>query len=125
MANPPYLTAVVLFSAGAVACIHSARATPPATAAASDAPASTAPTTDRHPGDIHVAGTFAPEDVTAIAALINRQDTLPLLSIEKQGDEVRAMTGSASREFGGGGNMWILRKVNGRWTVVDRGVWAS
>jgi len=75
--------------------------------------------------EVHVAGDFTREDLDAISALVKREDRLPLLSIERHGDEVRAMTGSVCGELCGGGNMLILRKVSGRWTVIDRGTWIS
>jgi hypothetical protein len=77
-------------------------------------------------GAVHVRGTFTKEDLEGIEAAVRREDDQPLLSIvQRPGGGVEVMTGTVCGDLCGGGKIFVLRKVTGTWTVVDRGVWVS
>jgi hypothetical protein len=108
-----------LISLGIVGCSH--------TASRPDPSASSAPqrrSVVRNP-DMRVVGDFSPTDIEAILAVVNAMDDQPVLSIVQHSDSVEVETGVVCGRLCGSGSRFVLRKVNGVWTIIDNAEWMS
>ena len=71
-------------------------------------------------------GVFWRGELEAITAIIARETwSGQLQSIERRGDDVVVMTGYICGLLCGHGDEFILREVDGSWTVVKRLMWES
>jgi len=61
-------------------------------------------------------------DVEAITELVKSVDTGSMLSIERRGDEVIAVTGWIWLDCGSGTD-YGLRKIRGTWVIISRSSW--
>jgi hypothetical protein len=113
----------IAIAAGALACTHGAASAPTAVATYSEATPKLEPKRDQPA--VHIRGKFTAVDIDAISLAVRRADDQPLLSIVQRIEGVEVHTGSICGPECGGGNLFILRKVSGTWTIVERGVWAS
>jgi hypothetical protein len=75
--------------------------------------------------EIHVVGDFAAVDTAAITATVRRACAQPILSIVRRPESVEVMTGAVCGDLCGSGDMFLLRKVNGTWTIVEHRKWVS
>jgi hypothetical protein len=125
MPNRQSIVIASLLAAGASACAHQSVASRTVASRGSAASGPLSVEGDSNPRDIRVVGDFTSEDLDAIKALARREQSLPLLSIVRRNDDVEVDAGSVCGEVCGGGNVLILRKVDGRWTVVERAQWIS
>jgi hypothetical protein len=74
---------------------------------------------------IRVEGDFAAVDTAAITATVRRVCARPILAIARRPEGVEVMTGVVCGDLCGSGDMFLLRKVNGAWTIVKRSTWVS
>jgi hypothetical protein len=109
---------LLALSAGTSACAHGT-ATPTGRVRAQ------AENKDRSVAAVHVRGTFTGEDLQGISVAVRNVDDQPLFSIVQSQEGVEVRTGALCGEDCGGGNFFVLRKVKGTWTIVDRGAWSS
>ena len=64
-------------------------------------------------------------DTAAITATVRRACAQPILSIVRRPESVEVMTGAVCGDLCGSGDMFLLRKVNGTWTIVEHRKWVS
>ena len=74
---------------------------------------------------VHIAGEFAQVDIDAITAAVRRVCAQPVLSIVRRPEGVEVMTGVVCGDLCGSGDTFLLRKVDGTWTIVKHGLWVS
>jgi hypothetical protein len=75
--------------------------------------------------DVLVGGGLTPDDIGAINALVRREDQHRIISIIWSGDRVEVSTGVSCDPQCIAGNLFLVRKTDGRWEIVERSAWKS
>jgi hypothetical protein len=76
-------------------------------------------------GKTQVDSAIIASDVAEIVMLVKSADRTPIMSIESHGTTVEVETGRVCAVHSGFGNVFTLRKHNGRWQIVKKTPWIS
>ena len=122
--TPALIAAVLAVGTGASSCAHDSASSGAATGDNGRRCSKTRAVSWRA-GAIDVSGNLEAVDLDAIEATVRRVTDQPLMSIFQGEDGVRVRTGCVYGHLDANGYSFLLRKVGGVWTILDRTEWVA